>query len=128
MYYDKDVDSSFRKLNPYFYGVFSDNVADRTAALFYLWLFTFAHVMSKAIGVSLFWTTFGGINTFYYLASEIGLVFVAKTIFGDFHSWIPMNGYIASLALSTWLRFGSKILADYTGFLQMRHYCELGLV
>ena len=126
MYFDKDVDPRSRKIDPSFYGVFPDNVADRTAALLLLWLFTFVHVMSKAVGVSLFWTTFGGVNSAYYLATEIGYFFVVKAIFKDFHCWVPMNSYQASCCVSTCQRLGAKIMTDYTGFLQMRHPYELG--
>ena len=126
MYFDKDVDPSCRKSNPSFYGVFPDNASDRIVTLSVLWLFTFAHVASKAIRLSLFWTAFGALNTLYYLASELGLVFVVKAMFKDLDMWVPIDSLPASFAVSLMLRFAAKFLTDFAGFLQMRHSYDLG--
>jgi hypothetical protein len=126
MYFDKDVDPKCREWNPLFYGVFPTGVKKRLIAFSLLWLFSVAHVLSKALGVALLWATFGGPTVFRYYGAELGIVYLVKIVRCDFFCWLPIPSAVGNAAASVIFRFANKVLADFTGFLQMRHCYELG--
>ena len=126
MYFDKDTDPNCRKWNPSFYGVFPDSKSARGVAFFWLFAFSLAHVLSKALGVALFLATFGGSSVFIYYGAELLVYFLVKVVQGDLWAWIPSVGLGTSVGLTSLFRFAGKVMADFTGFLQLRHPYDLG--
>ena len=125
MVFDKDVDPRMRKNNPFFYGVFLDDVTSRSLGFFWLFVFSVAHVLNKALGVALFWATFGGHAVFAYYGAELVAFFGVKLARRDLMYWAPLEGAASQLAVLV-ARFATKILVDSTGFLQMRHPFDVG--
>ena len=124
MFKDKDTDPTCRKLNPSFYGVF--NIDHSSLAFCSLFMFSGAHVVSKALGVALFWATFGGDACFIYYGCELVAFFIVKALRNDFFYWLPVSGLPANIVVALVLRSANKVMVDFTGILQARHPCECG--
>ena len=122
MFFDKDVDPRNRRTNPFFYGVFLDDVTSRTHALFWLFVFSASHVLSKGVGVALFWTTFGGDAVFAYYGAELLAFFAVKVVRQDMIYWPPVQGLAASVALSGLVRFANKVRLGPTPLI---HHCQI---
>jgi hypothetical protein len=62
---------------------------------------------------------------FWYLAGDIGFYLAQKTVRGDFHYWVPLEGKV-ELVSSFLARVLVKVTSDFTGIVQLRHPGELG--
>jgi hypothetical protein len=121
MFFDKDIDPESRSFNPLFYGVFPDNTTARASAFFFLFLFSIAHVLNKALGVTLFWATFGGNAVFVYYGAELAVYFCVKLIRRDLVYWIPTEGIVMTALFAFIERLCNKVLIDFTACMHFRY-------
>ncbi|GMI11879.1 hypothetical protein TrVE_jg12516 [Triparma verrucosa] len=61
-----------------------------------------------------------------YLVAEVLLMFAYKLATGDFTYWIPIENRPVSIFASSLIRFGCKIVLDFTGIVHVRHPLEFG--
>jgi hypothetical protein len=122
--FDFDVNPVNRLQEPGFYGYIPDEALSRTlifvitmlnsALLLLLRCFTAAVLIR--IDVRYF---------IWYSAGDVGLVFLLKIARNDLWWWPPLYG-VPGMLVSVAGRFATKVVADYSGFVQLRGGPELG--
>jgi hypothetical protein len=127
MFLDKDLDPESRSSNSLFYGVFPDDTAARASAFLFLFLFSIAHVLNKALGITLFWATFGRNAVFAYYGAELAVYFGVKLLRRDMIYWIPTEGFAMTAFTALVERFVNKVLIDFTAFMHLRYVRQLSL-
>ena len=123
--FDCDVDPSARKKDPAFYGYIPDG-GSRTVIFACMMLNSSALLLMRSFTAALLLLT----DTLYlwaYLGGDMLGFLTFKTVTGDFHHWIPVDGLSGRL-LSLLMKCTSKIIVDYTGLLHLRSPQEIGAV
>jgi hypothetical protein len=116
--YDFDTDPTRRKRNPEFYGYIPDN----KRALVFILLFLYHTVWSlgKTFSMAVLAATNWVWLVVYLLSDHCGLI-LYKLARGDLIYWVPGLGW----AMATLMRFGSKVVVDFTGYAV--HFTTTGL-
>jgi hypothetical protein len=121
--FDWDVDPAKRKETPDFYGYIPDGasrsvvfgcMAANSMLLLILRSFCLAMLMLVEKKYAI-----------YYVAGDMSLYFLQKIARGDFWYWMPFEGWF-DIIISTLVRLIVKVIADYTGLVQLRGSAELG--
>jgi hypothetical protein len=82
-------------------------------------------LLARSLGCALIAAAVGRKYVGYMIVGELALFLLYKAGTKDFLYWMNVQGY-ARFFLSVIERIGVKILADYTGLLQLRHPQEIG--
>jgi hypothetical protein len=84
-----------------------------------------AQLLARSLGCALIAATVGKEYVGFMIVGELALFLLYKAGTKDFLYWINVQGY-SRYVLSILIRAGVKIVADYTGLLQLRHPQEVG--
>jgi len=79
------------------------------------------HYLSRSIGLALLVASASGkLVTVYFAVGELITFFIVKIVRGGFY-WFPQFRGVIAILIAIVARFMSKIVADYSGFMHMRH-------
>ena len=124
MTWDYDTSPTLRDTDPSFCGFIKNDSLSRTLTYLAMLSLSLSHVLMKALSTSLLYIVSG-----YYLATylliDVGLFFATKICGSDFRYWMHLPDPL-QLVFSFFTRLFTKLLADYTCTLQLRHPQELG--
>ena len=126
IYFDLDTASTSRESNPFFFGCFPEDATDRSLAFFFMFFFHLSHLFNKALGVALFWATFGGPALLVYLGCEMAAYFLVKILRRDLYTIFPLHGLLTNVAAAFVQRFVNKVMIDFTGNLSVRRPYQAG--
>jgi hypothetical protein len=117
------VDPGRRKETPDFYGYTPDG-ASRTAIFLCMMLNSMLLLLIRSFSTAQLALVDVRYAQLYY-ACDMGLYLLQKTLRGDFHYWLPIDGKLG-LIVSGIMRVGIKTITDFTGIVQFRGSAELG--
>jgi hypothetical protein len=122
MTFDYDLSPKKRAATPEIYGFVRTNA--RTVTLLLLFTSTVFHVTNKVLACGLVAAVSPSL-LFKFLAADILSMVVIKVLRGDF-VYASLPNSLAGLIVSFMERTFSKLLVDFTGFMQGRHPYEMG--
>jgi hypothetical protein len=122
--YDYDVDPIKRKETPSFYGFVPDDGGARLILLVCMTLNSASLLLIRGFCAALLMLIEKRFFA-WYLLGDMGIYLVQKIARGDFHYWVPIDGYW-EVIVSLVLRVLVKSITDFTGVVQFRHPGELG--
>ena len=123
--FDMDVDVPHRKAQPKFYGYIPDQHGPRGRCFILMTSISAFHNLSRSLGCALLAASDTDNLVLIFVGGEIGLYLVYKILRDDFHYWIRLDGKIAIFG-SLFSRIVTKVIADFSGCLHLRHPYELG--
>jgi len=123
--FDLDVDVPHRKSQPNFYGYIPDQHGPRGRCFILMTSISAFHNLSRSLGCALLAASDTDNLVLIFVGGEIGLYLVYKILRDDFHYWIRLDGKIAIFG-SLFSRIVTKVIADFSGCLHLRHPYELG--
>jgi len=124
--FDTDVDVHRRATQPRFYGYIPNDNALRVRCFTLLTMVSALHNLSRSLGCAFLAASNGGIMLVMYFSGGEVLLFLAwKILRRDFYYYPRWEGYMAEIG-SLIERIFMKVIADYTGCLQLRHPKEMG--
>ncbi|GMI09280.1 hypothetical protein TrLO_g2049 [Triparma laevis f. longispina] len=121
--YDLDTDRVKRTLGPDFYG-YTPGGAKKIIVVACMFFMSMCQLGSKAFVCALCAVT-SKFVLLAYLLIDMALFFALKLVRKDFMYWPQINGK-SGFVVSAMMRVGVKIIADFTGLVQLRHPYELG--
>ncbi|GMH47422.1 hypothetical protein TrVE_jg4853 [Triparma verrucosa] len=122
--YDWDTSPTQRAKNPGFYGYIPDKALSRAACFLSMMSLSFAHVLLQTLSCALLFAT-NPRWLVYYLAGDIGLFLLYKVARRDFYYWLNVSGVLRFFS-SFIVRFGAKIMVNFTLLIHLRHPGEAG--
>ena len=117
--FDFDVDVAHRKIQPTFYGCIPDDNGLRGRCFTLMTLIGMLHNLSRSVGCTLLATVDMNL-LFAVVGGEMLLFFLYKLARGDFLYWVRVEGSVGVIT-SFLARVVVKVIADFSGCLQMRH-------
>jgi len=123
--FDFDVDVPHRCGQPLFYGYIPDDNTLRGRCFVLMTLISALHNVSRCLGVALLAASSSKMLVVYFTGGEMALFFMVKCVRGDVWHWMRAEGII-KYVLAFFVRFGVKIVVDFSGCLHYRHAYELG--
>jgi len=122
--YDYDTNPTERKSQPEFYGYVPNKASSRSIMFFMMMLNSSLLLLVRCSSAALLMLI--NINYFIILTLvDVGLYTVYKLCRRDFYYWLPIHG-VLGVVMSAVCRLVCKVLADYSGVLQLRHPGEIG--
>jgi hypothetical protein len=109
--FDLDTSKKKRSLNPEFYGFIPNTSAGRFTVFMLLFVYHSAHTLGNTFSMAVLAQTKWVWLVAYILADHCGLI-LYKLARGDLVYWMPGLG----VSLSLLVRFGVKVIADFTGY------------
>jgi hypothetical protein len=125
MSYDFDTDPAKRRETPAFYGFIPDKGSTRTALFVCMTLNSALLLFVKSVSAAMLLTR-SSRNFVLFWVIDMVVFFAYKAARNDFHHWLPIDGEVNGLVAAMLMRSGSKMLADFTGVIQLRASGEIG--
>jgi hypothetical protein len=122
--YDYDTDPHKRAETPGFYGYIPDKGRRRVVLLVIMTFNSATVLFARCLGVAMLMLV-GASYLFGFLAVDMAVYLAYKASRDDFYHWLPMDG-ATGFALSLWMRFSVKIIADFASVVQLRVPGEMG--
>ncbi len=111
MAFDLDTNKEKRQRNPEFHGYIPDTSAGQFIVFMLLFVYHSAHALGNTFSMAVLAQTSWVWLVAYLLADHCGLI-LYKLARGDLLYWVPGFG----VSLSMLMRFGVKVIADFTGY------------
>jgi len=122
--YNYDTDPSKREEDPNFFGYVPETMFRGFMVFFSMSVFSACMLLVRSVTLILL----GLCQTSYAIAFfslDMVVYILVKIIMGDFHYWIPGDGFVAIL-VSLSMRVITKTIVDFTQIVHYRHPYELG--
>ena len=123
--FDMDVDVSRRQLQPKFYGMIPDDNNKRGRSFMLMTLISALHNISRSVGYALMMST-DPLLLAQFAIGEFGLYIFWKVSRNDFLFFAKFDGALTNVVGSLMHHTISKVVADFSGCLHLRHCYGLG--
>jgi hypothetical protein len=124
MCFDFDLDPERRMHTPDFYGYVPNSSGKRTVVFYSIFFFTACQVALRLLGIALL-ASVSPIVSAAVLAGDVSIFLLFKFARGDLRYWLKLPGGL-SWTMSFVVRFFTKLMVDFTTFVQLRHPQEIG--
>ncbi len=125
MAFDMDLSPYRRRNQPNFYGYIKDSSAAKALTFLSMMLLAVTHIISKTLVACLIIVSASAIWLAVFVASEFLVYISFKIVRRDFTYFIPTKRKLSAVVLSAFFRVVMKLLADFTGLLQLRYVSTL---
>ncbi|GMH94227.1 hypothetical protein TL16_g12845 [Triparma laevis f. inornata] len=122
--YDWDTSPAKRKVSPTYYGFVPDKALPRAVCFISIISLSFAHVTLLCFSCALL-TVMNPNWLLYFLGLDMALYFLYKILRGDFFSFLNI-ACIMRFVYAIFLRFATKLMANFTMPMQLCHPQEVG--
>ncbi|GMH46354.1 hypothetical protein TrRE_jg4299 [Triparma retinervis] len=123
--YDFDVNRAARRESPEFYGMIQFRMRSKIIAFISMMFANTCTLLLRSITTALLLLV--NVRTaLFVLSADLGLLLVTKMYRGDFMYHTPIGSPAMKKPLAFCCRVLNKIVADFTGMVQLRHPQEMG--
>jgi len=124
--FDVDVNHGYRLFYPEFYGYIPDDFFKRNLTFVLMTFLSTVHNISRSFGVAIL-AHLGKYYVLAFTAVEMCIFLFYKLYRSDFVYWLRLEGWQV-LPVSFLIRVLTKVVADFSGCIHLRHPHELGAI
>lgn len=122
--YDLDTSPEERRINPTMYGMMPDGAKPRALILLYMTVMSCLQLLTRSYSIVLLAMHDSNI-VWAYLLGDLSLHILQVVIRGNYFYYLPLRGTLEHFVSFVHMVL-IKLLADFTGFVQLRSPHELG--